>query len=115
MSVQKREFANIATLVKSYRTPKGLSQTQLSKELGYKNGQFISNVERGLCSIPFEKISKLSQVLEVPTVQVKEAILKDYSSNIDKIVTGVSAPSESPTSVSTTVGETVSNDTPANN
>ena len=83
MSVQKREFANIATLVRTYRTPKGISQSQLSRELGYKNGQFISNVERGLCSIPFEKIETLSKVLDVSAVEVKKAILDDYSTFID--------------------------------
>jgi transcriptional regulator with XRE-family HTH domain len=100
---QKREFANIASLVKSYRTPKGISQTQLSKELGYKNGQFISNVERGLCSIPFEKIPTLSKILDVPADKVKEAILSDYSTNIDRFIETVRGGMVS-ASTSTTVG-----------
>jgi ribosome-binding protein aMBF1 (putative translation factor) len=46
--MKKREFKNIGKLVKAAREVKGLSQTQLSKELGYKNGQFVSNIERGI-------------------------------------------------------------------
>ena len=126
MSVQKRDFENIAMLVKTYRQPKGISQSQLSRELGYKNGQFISNVERGLCSIPFEKIGKLSQVLEVPTTEVKEAILRDYGSNIDKIVsdtvgtvggssTSSSTPNDTESTYSTSSTEESTTDNPANN
>jgi transcriptional regulator with XRE-family HTH domain len=117
MSTQKRDFENIATLVKTYRQPKGISQSQLSRELGYKNGQFISNVERGLCSIPFEKISKLSQVLNVPKVQVKEAILKDYGSNIDKYLEDqmrASSTTQTETPNTSTVNE-FDNGNPANN
>ena len=50
-----RCFKNIAELIKTKRLqhPKGYSQSELSHLLGYKNGQFISNVERALCNIPF--------------------------------------------------------------
>lgn len=74
-----RTFENISKLVKSKRqlVPGGLSQNDLSVMLGYKNGQFISNVERGLCSIPYKNLKKLSEILNVPKEDLKAAILKD--------------------------------------
>lgn len=86
MTMQKREFKNIGQLVKNTRDAKGISQTQLSKELGYKNGQFVSNIERGICSIPFEKILKLSNLLGLESQSIKDAILKDYNTTIDSYI-----------------------------
>lgn len=54
------------------------SQSGLSALLGYKNGQFISNVERGLCSIPLKTLKKVSKILGIKPKQLREAILKDY-------------------------------------
>jgi transcriptional regulator with XRE-family HTH domain len=106
--MQKREFRNIGKLVKTTRDTKGISQTQLSKELGYKNGQFVSNIERGICSIPFEKIPTLSTLLGLEPLVIKDAILKDYSTTIDSYIKNpvVDAPSrELPkVTVTTTVG-----------
>ncbi len=80
-----RNFMNVANLVKEARLdhPKGYSQGKLSKELGYKNGQFISNLERGLCSIPLKGMSKFIKVLSIPKEELKDAILQDYAETID--------------------------------
>lgn len=86
MTTPKREFKNIGKLVKTTRDAKGISQTYLSKELGYKNGQFVSNIERGICSIPFEKIPTLANLLSLDPLAIKEAILKDYSTAIDSYI-----------------------------
>lgn len=79
-----RTFKNIATLIKTKRLnhPKAYSQSELSELLGYKNGQFISNVERGLCSIPLKMMKKISEVLEVPPEELKGAILKDHEDTL---------------------------------
>lgn len=80
-----RTFTNIADLIKERRKahPRNLSQTQLSNLLGYKNGQFISNVERGLCSIPLKGMKKAIEVLKIDPIQLKEAMLKDYQDTLD--------------------------------
>ena len=41
-------FDQMAKLIKKKRAEKKLSQGQLSFKLGYKNGQFISNVEKSI-------------------------------------------------------------------
>jgi transcriptional regulator with XRE-family HTH domain len=75
-----RCFDNIAKLIRTRRInhPKGYSQSELSNLLGYKNGQFISNVERALCNIPLKMLSKVSEVLDIPSDELKAAILKDH-------------------------------------
>ncbi len=84
-----RSFKNIAELIKVNRInhPKKYSQSELSHALGYRNGQFISNVERGLCSIPLKGIHKVSEVLNVPAEEVKNAILKDFEDTLDLFMT----------------------------
>ena len=74
-----RCFKNIAQLIRTKRMnhPKGYSQSELSHLLGYKNGQFISNVERALCNIPLKMLRKVSEVLDIPAEELKNAILKD--------------------------------------
>lgn len=83
-----RTFKNIADLIKNNRLkhPKKYSQSELSNALGYRNGQFISNVERGLCSIPLKGISKVSEILDIPQEEVKAAILKDFEATLDKYI-----------------------------
>ena len=49
----------------------------IANKLGYKNGQFISNVERGLCSIPVKKINALALEIDCSAQNLITAILKD--------------------------------------
>lgn len=74
-----RCFKNIANLIKSKRLqhPKSYSQSELSHLLGYKNGQFISNVERALCNIPLKMLTRVSEVLDIDSNELKEAIIRD--------------------------------------
>lgn len=80
-----RQFKNIAELIKSKRLqhPKGYSQSELSHLLGYKNGQFISNVERALCNIPLKMLGRVSEVLDIHPHDLKEAILKDHDETLN--------------------------------
>lgn len=80
-----RCFKNIAQLIRSRRMnhPKGYSQSELSHLLGYKNGQFISNVERALCNIPLKMLKRVSEVLDIPSEELKAAILKDQEETLN--------------------------------
>jgi transcriptional regulator with XRE-family HTH domain len=80
-----RCFKNIAQLIRSRRMshPKGYSQSELSHLLGYKNGQFISNVERALCNIPLKMLKRVSEVLDIPADELKAAILKDQEETLN--------------------------------
>ena len=77
-----KQFKNIAQAVKSNRVKVDISQEELSHRLGYKNGQFVSNVERGLCSIPNKKLVAISDVLKVEPEVLIEAIVSDKYSEL---------------------------------
>ncbi len=83
-----RSFNNIAKLVKSRRLnhPKRYSQSELSSLLGYKNGQFISNVERALCNVPLKMLTKIAVILEISHSELKAAILKDHEETINNFL-----------------------------
>ncbi len=55
----------IGKFIKVRRTELGLSQNDLARSLGYNTSQYISNIERGLASIPFAKILEMSTLLKV--------------------------------------------------
>lgn len=80
-----RSFEHIAKLIREKRTqhPKGYSQSELSNLLGYKNGQFISNVERALCNIPLKMLTKVATILDISHDDLKDAILKDQQITLD--------------------------------
>lgn len=80
-----RCFKNIAQLIRNKRLqhPKGYSQSELSHLLGYKNGQFISNVERALCNIPLKMLGRVSEVLDIEAEDLKTAILKDHEETLN--------------------------------
>tara|TARA_R110002072_G_scaffold64203_5_gene159700 strand:+ start:32193 stop:32498 length:306 start_codon:yes stop_codon:yes gene_type:complete len=84
----KRSFQNIAKLIRDKRInhPKNYSQSELSQLLGYKNGQFISNVERALCNIPLKMLTKVSGILDIPERDLKTAILKDHEITLDNFL-----------------------------
>jgi transcriptional regulator with XRE-family HTH domain len=80
-----RCFKHIAFLIRTKRMnhPKGYSQSELSNLLGYKNGQFISNVERALCNIPLKMLGKVTEILDISPQDLKVAILKDQEETLN--------------------------------
>ena len=80
-----RCFKNIAELIRTKRLqhPKGYSQSELSQLLGYKNGQFISNVERSLCNIPLKMLTRVAEVLNIAHEELKDAMLKDQEATLN--------------------------------
>ncbi len=81
-----RSFENISQLIRQKRLEhhKHYSQAELSQILGYKNGQFISNVERGLCSIPLKMLKRVAQVLDISPMELRESLLADFHNTLDE-------------------------------
>lgn len=73
----KKTWPNMAKLIKPARIKKGLSQGDLSKLLNYKNGQFISNIERSLCSTPPKVANEMCEILDIAKEEFIKAFLAD--------------------------------------
>ncbi|MBI2519955.1 MAG: helix-turn-helix transcriptional regulator [Bdellovibrio sp.] len=84
-----RSFKNIARLIRTKRQthPKKYSQSELSHLLGYKNGQFISNVERGLCNIPLKMLGRVCEILQIGPIEIKQAMMVDFEMTIENHLT----------------------------
>lgn len=79
----ERSFDKIAKVVREIRTTREigrtiLSQSELSHLLGYKNGQFISNIERALCCMPLKKILEFARIYSIDPEVISKAILEDH-------------------------------------
>lgn len=79
-------FSNVAVLVAKKRNAVGYSQTEVTSMLGYKNGQFISNVERALCGIPDKCVRKLCEELNIDLDEYLKALLADRKETLMSIV-----------------------------
>ncbi len=124
MSEQKKRcFSHIAKLIREKRVnhPKNYSQSELSQMLGYKNGQFISNVERALCNVPLKMLPKVSQILDITPADLKSAMLEDHQQTLENYlnyseevtVTSYNTPSGSTSEEETSNTTTISQVPPA--
>lgn len=76
------KFPNIAYAICKARTEKKISQEILAREIGYNAGQFVSNIERGLCSMPVKKIDKAAGILEINPGVIEDAMIEDYAQQV---------------------------------
>jgi len=95
-----RSFEAIAKLIRDKRMnhPKGYSQSELSQLLGYKNGQFISNVERALCNVPLKMLGRVSEILDIEHAELKKAILDDHEKTLENFLRSGDGTVKSPSS-----------------
>jgi len=83
-----KSFSGIALLMRTKREESNFSQNQLARKLEFKNGQFVSNIERGRCSLPEKKINDLSFVLDIPTATIIDAMTLDYRNGLKQTIKG---------------------------
>jgi len=84
--VKTKKFTQFAHVVKEARLRRGWSQESLDVLMGFKsNGQYISQVERGLQAIPARRLRDLSTHLETDIEAFIEALGDDYEAQIREI------------------------------
>jgi transcriptional regulator with XRE-family HTH domain len=74
----KQRHTNVASLVKKQRSKWRLTQEDVTKRLGYKKAQMISNIENGKQSIPAKHLKQFCLVLAMDVEMAVDAKLKDY-------------------------------------
>jgi transcriptional regulator with XRE-family HTH domain len=80
-----KKITTIATKWKSLREKAGLTQREVSDALGYSTPQFISNVERGRCRFPIQKLPKIKKLYGISADQVIGLILQEEREELLKI------------------------------
>lgn len=82
--MKEQLFKNVGRFLRQRRIEVGLTQRQVSEKLGYGSPQFISDMERGLCTLPLKKLGELVKLYKLPPnelmdimLQEQEAILRD--------------------------------------
>lgn len=79
----KNVYAEIGKIIRTHREKKGMTQSDLSKILGYETSQFVSLFERGLSKAPIEVLGRLVVVLGLPENDFKELIFKDFQDEVN--------------------------------
>ena len=79
-----RKFTNISKLIKTARVDVGLSQAELARRIGC-HGQFISNIERGKCSVPVKDLNTISVALMVSREKIRRAMINDYEAYLNEL------------------------------
>ena len=62
---------------KALREKAGLTQREVSDALGYSTPQFISNVERGRCRFPIQKLAKIKKLYRLSVEQTVDLVMAD--------------------------------------
>jgi len=76
--INKDNRKKFGKLLKEKRTALALSQSDVAEKVGYSNGQFISNIERGLCPVPLKSLKKLITLYKIDASEVVELLTQDY-------------------------------------
>lgn len=79
------EIKSLAEFIKLKRQQVGVSQNDLGKKLGFGNGQFISNIENGKCSLPLDKCELICKELKCSPSTLKQILIFEYSKKINKL------------------------------
>lgn len=82
----KKYFKNISEVIRDSRNEAGMTQLELAKCIGYDCGQFVSNLERGMCSLPLNRVKVTCQTLGIKPANITNALLMDYQIRLKEAV-----------------------------
>ncbi len=83
---------NLGDFLKLKRMDKGLTQGEVAQKLGYSTPQFISNIERGLCSPPLKNLKTLIKLYGIHHEEVIELILQEQEKILRKALSQLVKP-----------------------
>ncbi|HVV72676.1 MAG TPA: helix-turn-helix transcriptional regulator [Verrucomicrobiae bacterium] len=69
---------------KQLRERAGLTQREVSDALGYSTPQFISNVERGRCRFPIQKLAKIRKLYRLSVEQTINMVVSEERQDLLK-------------------------------
>lgn len=81
-------MSRVGDLLRAARAKSGLSQSEVGDRLGYGSAQFISNIERGVASLPAEKIMPISRLFKLDVDVIIDAKADDEKAMLRAAVKG---------------------------
>lgn len=76
----------VAKVLKAARDKANMTQADAAEKLGYISAQFISNVERGVASLPVKKVEKIASIYKIPVRVIIDAKAKDLKHRLERAV-----------------------------
>ena len=77
----------VGRYLKEQRVKSSLTQSQVAESLGYTSPQFISNIERGLCSAPAKHLRGFLKLYNIQLDDLISVILKQEEENLRRTLT----------------------------
>ena len=77
MNTKKDLHRSVGQYLRDKRIESGLTQAKVAEDLGYSTPQFISNIERGLCSPPLKNLRTLVRMYRIPVDEIMVIIMKE--------------------------------------
>lgn len=71
-----KDFKILGDYLKSARVKNNLSQSDVSRHLGYSSPQFISDIERGIATIPIKKLKLIMQLYQITPDQILDILIE---------------------------------------
>ncbi|MFN7455062.1 MAG: helix-turn-helix domain-containing protein [Pseudobdellovibrionaceae bacterium] len=78
----------LGLFLKNKREAQGLTQSDVAKQLGYGSPQFISNIERGISSVPLKSLKTLVEMYGVSPEEIIDILLEEKKSQLLKALQG---------------------------
>lgn len=72
-----RDHKMLGQYLRQCRVKAGLTQSQISRQLGYSSPQFVSNWERGQSMPPFNSVGKLVKLIKIDPRKFLDIYLED--------------------------------------
>jgi len=79
------KYKRQAKELKRLRNKAGNSQLALAKACGYDSGQYVSNIERGLCGVSKEMLASLS-IIGYDVDKLIICMVDDYKETLEVLV-----------------------------
>lgn len=80
---------SLGNYLKQKRVQAGVTQSEVAKKLGYSTPQFISNIERGLCSPPLKNLKVLMKMYRIPADELMGLIMREQEYILRKALYGM--------------------------
>lgn len=73
----ERKHQHLGNFLKNKRQLANLTQSEVASQLGYGSPQFISNIERGISSVPLKSLKSLVRLYKIDDSEIIKVLLEE--------------------------------------